>query len=112
MALFSEVIHVRKIAACKTCETYSYLLPCNLNEKVEKYLAPFGKLAYPLSHVKIIKIENEFVLLTQARVGANKLKIKFKKNGADLKPLFDVQIAAFVEEEHGISIQMDNDEED
>lgn len=110
MPKFSEVIQVRKVTSCKTCETYSYLLPCNLTKEIERFLMPFGKLSYPLSHVKLVQIDNNFIKLNQARIGTNKLKIKFKANGENLKPLFDIQVAAFVEEEQGIIIEMDTEE--
>lgn len=103
---FSDIVDVKKITGCKTCETYSYVLKCHLTEDIEGFLLPFGRLVYPLSHVKIISMDNDFVKISQARVGGNKLKVKFKTDPEKTKELFDIHIAAYVEQQQGISIKM------
>lgn len=107
MTKFDEVVDVSRLTACKTCETYIYKLKkCRWTVEIEHFLLPFGTLTYPLSHVKIISMNNEYIAINQARVGSNKLKIKFKKESAKYKELFDIHIAAFVEKELGLHIEM------
>lgn len=98
---FSELVDVKKIAACKTCETYVYKLPCKITKSIEDYLLPLGSLQYSLDHVKIVVIDNSDILINQARIGNNTIKIKFKNNRAspELKMLFDIQLGAFLEDE-------------
>lgn len=107
MKKFNEVVEVSKLTACKTCETYIYKLKsCRWTVVLESYLLPFGTLAYPLSHVKIISMDNDYVAISQARIGGNKLKVKFKKESDKYKQLFDIQIAAFVSEELDLDIEI------
>lgn len=63
-----------------------------------------GSLQYPLSHIKTIKIENEYVSI-RGYVGRNEIKFKSKQDPG-LKALFDVQMAAYTEEELQIKIEL------
>ena len=83
-------------------------MPCKITKSIEDHLKPFGELKYPLSHVKIVDIDNEFLKISQARVGGNKMKVKFKKNIEDMKRLFDIHLASFVEVEMGFEIDMED----
>lgn len=103
--LFDEIIEVSRYSSCKSCETYIYTLPCNIFVDFEKYMFSVGGLQYPLSKVKMIRIDNEYLKAT-SRVGRNWLEVKFKRNKDEFKPLWDLAIAAYVESQKDIKIRM------
>lgn len=81
-------------------------MPVNLTQGVEKYLVAFGKLSYNLDKCKIVRIDNSELSISNARIGSPKFKVKFKKNRDALKELFEIHIAAFLEEELNSIITM------
>ena len=106
MENFENIIDVKKVTSCKTCSTYIYTLPCNFTEEIADFLLPFGKLAYDLNRVKIIKLENEYLSISQGRIGSNKLKVRFNRDAVSMKELFDIHIASYVEKEQKIKIKV------
>jgi len=104
--IFSEIVDIRKTGACETCRTYSYTLPINLTTAIGNFLLPIGKVIYNLDKCKIIRIENEAITLSGARVGTNSLKVKFKRNPKVYQELFNIHLAAFLESEMNISIKL------
>lgn len=94
---FDEVVKARKVSACTSCATYIYTLSINLTKDIGDFLLPFGKLSYNLEKCSIIRIDNEIISISEARVGTNSLRVKFKKDKQMYKELFDIHIAAFIE---------------
>jgi hypothetical protein len=102
---FEDVIDVNRFSGCKTCNTYIYTIPCHLDIDFGDYIRGIGKLKYPLKKIKMIRMDNELVKIT-SRVGRNYLEIKFKKQVDQIKPLFDVQLAGYVEAKNHYTITM------
>ena len=102
---FSDIIGVRKVTTCTSCESYVYRVPFPITKQIENFLVAFGPLRYPLNKVQIIKMENIYIYMF-GRCGQNELRIKFKKNAENQKKLFDVQIAAYVSQEQNCEIIM------
>lgn len=102
---FEDVIDAQRLAGCKTCNTYIYTFPCHIDVDFGDFLLGFGKLAYPLAKVKMVRMDNALVKLT-SRVGRNWLEIKFKEQSDEIKSLFDIHIASYVEAKNHITITM------
>lgn len=103
---FSEAVQIRKMGACTSCATFIYSLPTNLTMDIESFLLPFGKLSYNLSKCKIVRMDNEIISISDSRIGKHTFKVKFKKDKDKYKELFDIHIAAFIEKEMGITIEL------
>ena len=103
---FSELIHVAKASHCATCETYVYTLPCPLDLKIEPHLAQLGKPRYSLQHTQILRIENENVVLN-GRLGRPWFEVRFNKEPAIYKRLFDIVIAGYVAEVQAVEVTLD-----
>jgi hypothetical protein len=102
---FEDIVDIVRYAGCHACETYTYTLPCSLDVDFEDFLVGLGKLKYPLARFKMIRMDNDFIRLT-SRVGRNWLEIKFKKEREEKQPLFNVQLAAYVEAKNMITIKI------
>lgn len=106
---FDDVVDVARFANCASCNTYVYTLPCSLDVDFEDFIFVVGKLKYPLSKVKIIRIDNEDIKLT-SRVGRNWFEVKFKKGleseVGPVKDLIKIQVAAYVEYKNNITVEI------
>lgn len=102
---FEDVIGVSRHAQCATCNTYIYTLPCEIDVDFGDFLTGIGKLAFPLHKVKMVRMSNERIVIT-SRVGRRWLEVKFLRKGEDIKPLFDMNIAAYVSNKQNINIEM------
>jgi hypothetical protein len=103
---FDEVIKSRKVGACSTCGTYVYTLPVNMTVNIGDYFLVLGSLSYNLQKCTLIRMDNKIITISDARVGSNTLRVKFKKEIDKYKELFDIHLAAFVESEMGVIIEM------
>ena len=82
---FDQVIDVTKHAQCATCNTYIYTLPCEIDVDFGDYLTGVGNLKYPLRKVKMVRMQNENLVMT-SRVGRRWLEVKFHRKMEQLKP--------------------------
>lgn len=107
---FDEVIDIVRVSSCKTCFTYTYTLPCPIEVDFDDYVKPItGKFPYPLTKIKTFQVHNDLVTI-KSKVGRTWFEIKFKKDREQVKQLFDIQIAGYVEEKKQIKIEMQGNE--
>lgn len=101
---FNDFVQAKHLQGCKTCKTMQYTLPQPISRKIEEYLLPFGKLVYDLEVYSIIRIDNDSILL-QSRLGTVDMQVKFKnKEDTRIVSLFEVQLAAYLQDELNIPI--------
>jgi hypothetical protein len=106
MYKFSDVVDVARASACSICNTFVYTLPCQLDDDFEKFMPPFGGLKYSLKKTPLIQIDNDLVVVN-SRTGRSWIDVKFKHDIDSIKPLFDLQIAAYVSMRNQIEISLD-----
>jgi hypothetical protein len=81
-----------------------YTLPQPISKNIKEFLLPFGRLAYDLEIYSIIRIDNDAILL-QSRLGTVDITVKFKnKDDTRIVSLFEVQLAAYLQNELNIPI--------
>jgi hypothetical protein len=81
-----------------------YTLPQPVSKNISNYILPFGKLAYDLDVYSLIKIDNDTIHL-QSRLGSVEIYVKFKnKDDTRIVSLFEVQLAAYLQDELNIPI--------
>lgn len=103
---FDEVIDVSRVSTCVTCSTYTYTLPCPIEVDFEDYVkAVTGKFQFPLAKIKTFLVSNDDVRI-KSRVGRSWFEIKFKRDVEIIQPLFNIQIAGYVEEKKKIKIEI------
>lgn len=102
---FKSVIDVVRFSNCKVCNTFIYTIPCQLDRDFGAYMTPLGGMKYPLERFDIVRIDNGMLKLT-SRIGRNQLDVKFLDNVDQLRPVFEVQLAAYVGQKQNILIEM------
>lgn len=91
------------LTQCASCDSHEYLLPFPITADIEDYISCIGKPHYPLSRIKTIKIDNEFVQLW-GKVGRTRLRVKFKKDVAK-RAFFEMQLAAYISRVMNIKVK-------
>lgn len=103
---FYDIIEFTKISSCSSCSTFIYTLPFPVDIEVEQFFLPLGNMKYDLKKYRIVKIDNDAMQIA-GRIGTNKLNVKFKKDMANNKKLFEIHLAAYAELKSGIKIEVD-----
>jgi hypothetical protein len=80
-------------------------MSCAIEEDFGDFLIGIGKLKFPLNRVSMVRVQNENILLT-SRLGNRYMEVKFQKNAEILKPLFEINLAAYVSEKQNIIVEM------
>jgi len=73
-----DVVVYNKLTKCASCDSHEYTLPFPITKEIEQYIVwSLGPLKFPLSRIKVIKIDNMYFQL-QGRVGLNSLRVKYQ----------------------------------
>ena len=102
MTIQKNQIKVAKTTACPVCNSFSYLLPVQVDTSLAVSLAPIGDPLYPLDKFKLFKIETEAILIN-GMVGKYDLRVKFKKNAVSMSAVFRAALLEWVEAKIGPS---------
>ena len=102
---FYDIIESAKITSCSSCLSYAYTLPFPIDAEIGPALLPLGSLKYALEKYKLVKIDNDLFTIS-SRLGSNRITIKFKKDFASNKNLFETHLAAYAELKLGLEIEL------
>ncbi len=86
MVGFSKIVKIRA-KGCKKCFSIFYVLPCNLNPNIAKYLKKsFGSPLYNINIVKLLRINTSDGFRIEGVIGEKKIKFSMSKNYEKLHP--------------------------
>lgn len=101
-AFLADIVKHVRMAQCHSCNAHEYKVPFPITPDIEAFINCFGPLKFPLSKVKIIKLENDHIQIT-SRVGSSAIRVKFKKDPKQ-RELFETQLAAYISKEMNIQV--------
>lgn len=102
-------------ATCVKCMNFSYTVPCRVDSDIVKHFKSFGKPLYPLSAVRLFRIDCPDGHKVESKLGKNAVKLAIPKTlkGTDLdktsrKLEFEKCLAAWVSEVLDIPITIES----
>jgi hypothetical protein len=75
---FTDIVKV-SMKKCKTCFTLRYLIPCELEKDIVKYLANFDQPKFDLDTVSLLDIETSDDYKIKGRLGSVYIKFGIPK---------------------------------
>ena len=104
---FSDIVKVRQVR-CKTCLTFAYIVPCDVEKDLAEYLDWLGKSEYNLDVFKTFIIENNGYKMS-TKIGDTIIKLSLPidtdPNKDEIKQRFEQSIIRWLEGRLDINIK-------